>query len=85
MIRQIADRLRRSPATVKAYFYDPTGDARGARKQRTGIERSARTRLEGGLRRLRDNVRRAPSYPHRVKPTGDGGRRDHCGSENRSG
>src|ERR1700694_2089162 len=25
-IRQIADRLGRSPATVKAYFYDPTGE-----------------------------------------------------------
>ena len=23
---QIADRLGRSPATVKAYFYDPTGE-----------------------------------------------------------
>ena len=25
-IREIADRLGRSPATVKAYFYDPTGE-----------------------------------------------------------
>jgi len=25
-IRQIADRLGRSPATIKAYFYDPTGE-----------------------------------------------------------
>ena len=25
-IRQIADRLGRSPATVKVYFYDPTGE-----------------------------------------------------------
>jgi DNA-binding NarL/FixJ family response regulator len=24
-IVQIADRLGRSPATIKAYFYDPTG------------------------------------------------------------
>ena len=25
-IRQIADRLGRSPATVNTYFYDPTGE-----------------------------------------------------------
>jgi len=25
-IRQIAERLGRSPATVKAYFYDPSDD-----------------------------------------------------------
>jgi AraC-like DNA-binding protein len=25
-IAQIADRLQRSPATIKAYFYDPTGE-----------------------------------------------------------
>jgi AraC-like DNA-binding protein len=33
-IRQIADRLGRSPATVKAYFYDPTGDKARAVKAR---------------------------------------------------
>ena len=35
-IGQIADRLGRSPATIKAYFYDPTGEkARGYKdKQR---------------------------------------------------
>src|SRR5436309_9834684 len=33
-IRQIADRLGRSPATVKAYFYDPTGEKARAVKQR---------------------------------------------------
>lgn len=25
-IQQIADRLGRAPATIKAYFYDPTGE-----------------------------------------------------------
>ena len=33
-IRQIADRLGRSPATVKAYFYDPTGKKARAVKAR---------------------------------------------------
>jgi AraC-like DNA-binding protein len=33
-IRQIADRLDRSPATVKAYFYDPTGEKARAVKPR---------------------------------------------------
>ena len=30
-IRQIADRLGRSPATVKAYFYDPSEDSKRLR------------------------------------------------------
>src|SRR5262249_28310913 len=33
-IRQIADRLGRSPATIKAYFYDPTGEKATAVKAR---------------------------------------------------
>jgi AcrR family transcriptional regulator len=33
-IRQIAERLGRSPATVKAYFYDPTGEKARAVKAR---------------------------------------------------
>jgi AraC-like DNA-binding protein len=33
-IAQIADRLGRSPATIKAYFYDPTGAKAGAVKAR---------------------------------------------------
>jgi hypothetical protein len=33
-IRQIADRLSRSPATIKAYFYDPTGEKARAVKAR---------------------------------------------------
>jgi AraC-like DNA-binding protein len=33
-IAQIADRLGRSPATIKAYFYDPTGEKAGAVKAR---------------------------------------------------
>ena len=37
-IRQIADRLGRSPATVKAYFYDPTGDkARSVKARYQGV------------------------------------------------
>src|SRR5947199_1525517 len=33
-IRQIANRLGRSPATIKAYFYDPTGEKAVAVKAR---------------------------------------------------
>jgi AraC-like DNA-binding protein len=33
-IVQIADRLGRSPATIKAYFYDPTGEKARAVKAR---------------------------------------------------
>jgi hypothetical protein len=37
-IRQIADRLSRSPATVKAYFYDPTGEkARAVKSRYVGV------------------------------------------------
>ena|SRR5205085_4306844 len=34
-IAQIAERLGRSPATIKAYFYDPTGEKARAIKART--------------------------------------------------
>jgi Homeodomain-like domain-containing protein len=37
-IREIADRLGRSPATVKAYFYDPTGEkARVVKARYVGV------------------------------------------------
>ena len=37
-IRQIADRLGRSPATIKAYFYDPTGEkARAVKARYVGV------------------------------------------------
>jgi hypothetical protein len=37
-IRQIADRLGRSPATIKAYFYDPTGQkARAVKARYVGV------------------------------------------------
>jgi hypothetical protein len=37
-IRQIADRLGRSPATVKAYFYDPSGEkARAVKARYVGV------------------------------------------------
>ena len=43
-IAQIADRLGRSPATIKAYFYDPTGEkARGYKaKHRNRCARGGR-------------------------------------------
>src|SRR5947207_13134375 len=37
-IAQIAERLSRSPATVKAYFYDPTGEkARAVKARYVGV------------------------------------------------
>jgi AcrR family transcriptional regulator len=37
-IRQIADKLGRSPATIKAYFYDPTGEkARAVKARYVGV------------------------------------------------
>ena len=37
-IKQIADRLGRSPSTVKAYFYDPTGEKpRAVRERYVGV------------------------------------------------
>src|ERR1700694_1658833 len=42
-IRQIADRLGRSPATVKAYFYDPTGEKARAVKARYAGEGERRS------------------------------------------
>jgi hypothetical protein len=37
-IRQIAERLGRSPATIKAYFYDPTGEkARAVKARYVGV------------------------------------------------
>jgi AcrR family transcriptional regulator len=50
-IRQIADRLGRSPATVKAYFYDPTGEkARAVKARYVGVCRGcgAYTQPRGG-------------------------------------
>ena len=37
-IGEIADRLGRSPATIKAYFYDPTGEkARAVKARYVGV------------------------------------------------
>jgi AraC-like DNA-binding protein len=37
-VAQIADRLGRSPATIKAYFYDPTGEkARAVKARYVGV------------------------------------------------
>ena len=43
-IAQIADRLGRSPATIKAYFYDPTGEkARAVKARYMGVCRGCGT------------------------------------------
>ena len=48
-IAQIAVRLGRSPATVKSYFYDPTGEKAGATRTRTAT--AARGAANGPLPR----------------------------------
>ena len=50
-IAQIADRLGRSPAMIKAYFYDPTGEkARAVKARYEGVCRGcgAPTTARGG-------------------------------------
>lgn len=42
-IAQIADRLGRSPATVKAYFYDPSDANKGLRREQVAKQEVARS------------------------------------------
>jgi AraC-like DNA-binding protein len=51
-IAQIAERLGRSPATVKAYFYDPTGEkARAVKARYVGVCRGCGAYTQrGGIR-----------------------------------
>ena len=60
-IAQIAARLGRSPATVKAYFYDPTGaKARAVKARCQGVRRgAARTRSRGTERTPSRTARRS--------------------------
>src|ERR1700752_612311 len=56
-IRQIADRLGRSPATIKAYFYDPTGEkARAVKEGYVGVCRGCggATEVDAGAGNLGD-------------------------------
>ena len=49
-IRQIAGRLGRSPATVKAYFYDPTGEkARAVKARYVGEWQASTVRARGPI------------------------------------
>jgi AraC-like DNA-binding protein len=51
-IAQIADRLGRSEATVKAYFYDPTGEkARAVKSRYPETIRAERSSLRRSLAR----------------------------------
>src|SRR5213083_2892201 len=67
-IAQIADRLGRSPATVKAYFYDPTGRRPGpsrldtarcagaaAPKRSRATAKAMRMRIARAVTRVRSN------------------------------
>ena len=67
-IQQIGDRLGRAPATVKAYFYDPTGEkARAVKARYQGVCRgcSAYTQPRNGNGDARVRVLRG------VPPRGD--------------
>jgi AraC-like DNA-binding protein len=63
-IAQIADRLGRSPATVKAYFYDPTGEkARTVKARYVGVCRGC-----GAYTQPRNSKRDAYRYCKRCRP-----------------
>jgi AraC-like DNA-binding protein len=63
-IKQIADRLGRSPATVKAYFYDPTGEkARAVKARYVGVCRGC-----GAFTQPRNGKGDAYAYCKRCHP-----------------
>ena len=63
-IAQIADRLGRSPATVKAYFYDPTGaKARAVKARYVGVCRGC-----GAYTQPRNGKGDAYAYCRRCHP-----------------
>ncbi|HWK17775.1 MAG TPA: helix-turn-helix domain-containing protein [Solirubrobacteraceae bacterium] len=63
-IRQIADRLGRSPATIKAYFYDPTGaKARAVKARYVGVCRGC-----GAYTQPRNGKGDAYPYCKRCRP-----------------
>src|SRR2546421_3743638 len=68
-IAQIADRLGRSPATIKAYFYDPTGEegagGQGALRRRVPRLRRLHPAAQRQGRRPTRTARPAtPALPH---------------------
>jgi hypothetical protein len=63
-IAQIADRIGRSPATVKAYFYDPTGEkARAVKARYVGLCRGC-----GAYTQPRNGKGDAYPYCKRCRP-----------------
>src|SRR5436305_8273241 len=63
-IAQIADRLGRSPATIKAYFYDPTGEkARAVKARYVGLCRGC-----GAYTQPRNGKGDAYRYCKRCRP-----------------
>src|SRR5436305_11626512 len=63
-IAQIADRLGRSPATIKAYFYDPTGEkARAVKARYVGVCRGC-----GAYTQPRNGKGDAYAYCKRWRP-----------------
>ena len=79
-IRQIADRLGRSPATIKAYFYDPSGDkARAVKARYQGVCRGcgASTQARNGKGDAYEYCKAVPAGRDRGRTdTGAGARRD---------
>jgi len=68
-IGQIAQRLGRSPATIKAYFYDPTGEkARAVKRRYQGVCRGcgAPTAARGGKGDAYEHCKRC--HPGAIAP-----------------
>ena len=75
-IRQIAERLGRSPATIKAYFYDPTGEkARAVKARYVGVCRGC-----GAYTQPRNGKGDAYAYCKSLPP-----RRDRAALDARAG
>ena len=79
-IIQIAQRLGRAPATVKGYFYDPTGEkARAVKRRYRGVCRGCgapTTRPQRQGRRLRATARTATPERSRAMDARTGTRSD---------
>src|SRR5205823_13974547 len=72
-IREIADRLGRSPATVKAYFYDPTGEkARAVKARYVGVCRGCGAYTQRATARATPIATASGANPGRSSRSGRG-------------
>jgi hypothetical protein len=72
-IAQIAERLGRSPATVKGYFYDPTGEkARAVKAHYVGVCRGCGAYTQPRTARAMPTHTARPATPARSSGVGHG-------------